>query len=206
MGEASDVWDAEAPGFDDQPDHGLADPRTREAWRRLLLGVLPPPPARIVDLGCGTGTLARLLIDAGYDVTGLDVSPAMLERARAKVPEARFVLGDAADPAPTLEADHERRPEDTRPTGAYDVVLCRHVLWALPEPAAAMARWVGLLAPGGRLVLVEGRWFTDAGLSAEVCDRIVRTVRTEAEVTLLPEAVYWGRPVDDERYLLVSRS
>jgi SAM-dependent methyltransferase len=49
-------------------------------------------PARIVEVGCGSGILARHLVDAGYDVVGFDVSPAMLQLARRKVPEATFRL------------------------------------------------------------------------------------------------------------------
>ena len=138
----SQLWDAEADTFDDEPDHGLADPQTRAAWRDLLLGVLPPTPARIADLGCGTGTLSGLLVDEGYSVDGLDFSPEMIQRARRKVPESTFVVGDAS--APDLEP------------ASYDVVLSRHVLWALPDPVAAFARWVDLLKPGGSVVLVEG--------------------------------------------------
>ena len=116
---------------------------------------LPPIPGRVADLGCGTGTLSLLLAEEGYAVDGVDFSPEMVRRATAKAgsfPGTSFVVGDAADPP--LRG------------GAYDVVLCRHVLWALPDPAAALARWVELLAPGGRLVLVEGSWSTGAGLTA----------------------------------------
>lgn len=74
-------WDLEAASFDAELDHGLADPDTRAAWRDLLLDVLPPAPARVADLGCGTGTLARLLVDEGYTVDGLDFSPEMIRRA-----------------------------------------------------------------------------------------------------------------------------
>lgn len=184
-------WDAEAAGFDEAADHGLAAPDCREAWRRLLVDVLPTAPARIADLGCGTGTLSALLAGEGYAVTGLDFSPAMVDRARAKAPELEFVVGDAS--APPL------------PAGAFDVVLSRHVLWAMPDPVAALARWITLLAPGGRLVLVEGSWHTGAGLTAERCEAIVRTVRRHAEVRMLPDPVLWGGPIADERYLLVSR-
>lgn len=185
-----ELWDLEAASFDDEPDHGLTDPRTRAAWRDLLVGVLPAAPCRVADLGCGTGTLTRLLTDEGYAVDGLDLSPEMISRARAKVPEATFTVGDAADPA--LDG------------AAYDVVLSRHVLWAMPEPVAAFSRWVSLLKPGGMVVLVEGRWGTGAGLTARDAQRIVRTARTDSTVRPLPEAVYWGKDIQDERYLLTS--
>ena len=184
------MWDREAATYDDEPDHGLADPATRQAWRDLLLDVLPPAPARVADLGCGTGTLSRLLVDAGYAVDGLDWSEEMVARARAKVPEATFTVGDASEPS--LEP------------GAYDAVLDRHVLWAMPDPEAAFARWVDLLKPAGLVVLVEGFWHTGAGLTAAECERIVRTVRDDATVRQLPESVYWGKDITDERYLLVT--
>jgi hypothetical protein len=85
------------------------------------------------------------------------------------------------------------------------VVLSRHVLWAMSDPEAAIERWVRLLVPGGMLVLVEGRWATGAGLPADECARIVRTARDDAEVRPLPDPVLWGKQINDERYLLVSR-
>lgn len=185
-----ELWDREAASFDHEPDHGLADPHTRAAWRDLLVGVIPSPPARIADLGCGTGTLTRLLTDEGYAVDGVDFSPEMVDRARAKVPEATFWVADAADPR--LEA------------GAYDVVLSRHVLWAMPDPVAAIATWVNLLRPGGLVVLVEGRWDTDAGLTAVEAEQLVRTVCADVTVRPMPEAIYWGRDIHDERYLVVG--
>jgi SAM-dependent methyltransferase len=45
----------------------------------------------VVDLGCGTGILAEAAANAGYDVLGVDLSPAMIEMARRRVPEGRFV-------------------------------------------------------------------------------------------------------------------
>ena len=187
------LWDAEAEAFDEAADHGLRDPAVRAAWRSLLVSLVPAPPARVADLGCGTGTLSLLLADEGHAVDGVDFSPAMVTRARAKGEgrrDVRFVVGDAAAPALVR--------------AAYDVVLCRHVLWALPDPAAALRRWVDLLAPGGRLVLVEGRWFNGAGLSAAETVRLVEATGRPAELTLLPEPAYWGREITDERYVVRS--
>jgi SAM-dependent methyltransferase len=46
---------------------------------------------------------------------------------------------------------------------SFDALTNRHLLWTLREPAAAMANWRALLRPGGRLVAVDGFWFTDSG-------------------------------------------
>jgi len=194
--EVRDFWDQHAATFDQEPDHGLLDPDVRAAWAAVLLPLLPASPASVVDLGCGTGSLSVLLAQAGHQVRGTDLAPRMVAAAQAKasaagVPAA-FVEGDASEPpyAP----------------GSCDVVLARHVLWALPGPAAALKRWAGLLGPGGLLVLVEGRWSTGAGLTAAECRALVLEVRQEADVTRLDDPALWGRSIDDERYLLVSRS
>jgi SAM-dependent methyltransferase len=54
-----------------------------------------PQPARILDLCCGSGDLTKPLLDCGYQVTGIDSSEAMLNYARTKAPDGKFVLGDA---------------------------------------------------------------------------------------------------------------
>jgi 2-polyprenyl-3-methyl-5-hydroxy-6-metoxy-1,4-benzoquinol methylase len=84
----TDLWDASAATFDDEADHGLRDPDVRAAWTALLLPLMPDPPARILDLGCGTGSLAVLLAQAGHEVTGIDASMQMLALARAKAATA----------------------------------------------------------------------------------------------------------------------
>jgi ubiquinone/menaquinone biosynthesis C-methylase UbiE len=195
-----EYWDSQAAGFDDQTDHGLLNPLAREAWRRLLLEHLPPAPAAVADIGCGTGTLAVLLAAEGYAVTGLDFAPAMIRAARAKARTAgvrcRFVLSDAAVP---LLPDH-----------SFDVVLARHILWAMPNPRQVLAAWTRLLLPGGVLVLIEGRWSAGpsapaAGLTAAEAGRAVLRHRDDATIITLDDPAVWGRPIADERYLLVSR-
>lgn len=189
-----DDWDAEAPAFDEQPDHGLRDPAVREAWRRLLAELLPEPSARVADLGCGTGSLAVLLAQDGHRVVGVDRSPAMLECAAAKADAAGVAVelhrGDAAVP-PLAE-------------GTFDAVLSRHVVWALPDPNVALARWVSLLAPRGRLVLVEGRWSTGAGLTSAELVAAVEPHATVLDVRPLPDPALWGGPISDERHAVVA--
>jgi SAM-dependent methyltransferase len=188
--DSSDLWDRGAATFDEEPDHGVRDPTVRAAWRALLLAVLPPPPRRVADLGCGTGTLARLT-DAGYAVDGVDLSPQVIERARVKVPEPSFVVADVSPPPLTA--------------GGYDVVLSRHVLWAMEDPGAALTQWVTLLRPGGTVVLDEGHWSTGAGLTAAQTERFERLVCDDVQVRALSDQAYWGRTITDERYLVVAR-
>jgi SAM-dependent methyltransferase len=75
----------------------------RLAAEQLIVDLLPPGPRRVLDLGCGDGRLAALVVGARESVTGavlVDSSPAMLERARARFAgdeRFRIVAGDLAD-------------------------------------------------------------------------------------------------------------
>ncbi|WP_406263516.1 methyltransferase domain-containing protein [Actinacidiphila glaucinigra] len=198
MGELSSdaYWDTVADRFDEEPDHGLREPAVREAWGARLREWLPGAPADVLDLGCGTGSLARLAAEQGHRVTAVDRSPRMAALARAKLAGtgARVLLGDAAEP-PVVE-------------GRFDVVLVRHLLWALPDPVAVLRRWARLLRRGGRLVLVEGRWgeAEPVGIGAAELASMVRPFAEHTQVEQLAhDTALWGRPVHDERYAAVVR-
>lgn len=189
-------WDAAADTFDDEPDHGLRDPAVRAAWAARLRSWLPSAPSDVLDLGCGTGSLALLAAGDGHRVTAVDRSARMAARAREKLAgtDARVLVGDAA--APPV------------PAGGFDVVLVRHVLWALPDPAGALRHWTRLLRPGGRLVLIEGRWGTQnpAGIAADSLTALVAPLGGTVQVEQLGhEKALWGRTVQDERYAAVVR-
>ncbi|MGW2376081.1 class I SAM-dependent methyltransferase [Kitasatospora sp. NPDC001683] len=208
----ADYWDAAASRFDDEPDHGLRAAVTREAWARRVRGWLPAGPVDVLDVGCGTGSLAELVAAGGHRVTGVDLAPRMVARARAKLAAAavagRFLVGDAGAP-PVRE-------------GGFDVLLCRHVIWTLPDPQRALRAWVRLLRPGGRLVLVEGRWREAGepavpyvagaerlpwagGVGAEELAAAVRPLVAELRIEPLSgDAALWGGPVNDERYAVVA--
>ncbi|WP_051872452.1 methyltransferase domain-containing protein [Streptomyces sclerotialus] len=187
-------WESAAERFDDEPDHGLRDPAVRAAWAARLRAWLPDRPSDVLDLGCGTGSLALLAAEQGHRVTGVDRSPRMVEAARAKLAawDTRLLIGDAAEPPV--------------PERQFDVIVVRHVLWALPAPEAALRSWVRLLRPGGRLVLIEGRWgeATPVGITAGELERLTAPLarRTQLE-RLTGDAALWGREVRDERYTLV---
>lgn len=76
--------------------------------------------------------------------------------------------------------------------------------WALPDVAIVLRRWVELLAPGGSLVLVEGRWQTGSGLEARRLHALVSPLVRVAACRHLPDPALWGGPIRDERFVLAA--
>ncbi|MDX6364010.1 MAG: hypothetical protein QOC85_3020 [Streptomyces sp.] len=189
-------WEVESASFDEEPDHGLRDPVVREAWAARMRDWLPERSSDVLDLGCGTGSLSLLASERGHRVTGVDLSPAMIGLARAKLAgrDAVFLVGDAAAPP----VGEER----------FDVILVRHVLWTLPDPGRVLRHWRGLLRPGGRLVLVEGVWGTvsPVGIPSERLAALLAPLADDIRTQRLSDdARLWGREVEDERYVVVAR-
>src|SRR2546430_12839390 len=92
-----EYYDKRAPEYDDwYLGRGLFELRDRDGWdaelQQLFAVIGALPPARTLDVACGTGFLTRHLRG---DVVGLDQSERMLAAAREQVPAARFVQGDA---------------------------------------------------------------------------------------------------------------
>jgi SAM-dependent methyltransferase len=101
----------------------------------------PRPGERILDLGCGTGQLARRIADAGASVVGIDVSEAMIARAREQFPELDFSIQDARD-------FHFEQP--------FDAVFSNAVLHWVSGQDQAAACVAAALRPGGRFVAELG--------------------------------------------------
>lgn len=201
MPQVADYWTALAPSFDAEPDHGLRSPVVRTAWAERLREWVPGVGADVLDVGCGTGSLSLLLAEQGHRVVGVDVSAGMVARARRKLAatgrDVSLLLGDAA--AVPVRA------------GRFDVVLARHLLWALPDPVATLRQWVRLLRPGGWLVLIEGRWAAgdsttpwSGGVPADVLTAAVTPLAARVRVELLADSRLWGKEIDDERYVLLA--
>jgi ubiquinone/menaquinone biosynthesis C-methylase UbiE len=156
-------WDEDASWYDRSADHAMSDPVEAAVWRAVLAAVLPPPPSRILDVGAGTGALALTAAELGHEVTAVDLSDAMLDRGRAKATERglaiTFVVGRAEEP----------------PSGPFDAVISRHLVWTLPAPVEALRAWRGALGSGGRLAIFEGSWAGEGPLAAAK-DAIARVI------------------------------
>jgi ubiquinone/menaquinone biosynthesis C-methylase UbiE len=115
----------------------------RLAGEAALMELLPDAPDRVLDLGCGDGRLAALVLDARPSVTetvAVDSSPSMLERARARFadePRVRVWEGDLADPITAL--------------GTFDVVVSGFAIHHLVDDrkVALLQEVFAQLRPGG---------------------------------------------------------
>lgn len=136
-------WNSRGKDYDKSPGHsGLP-----EVWKDILAGVFEGK-MKILDVGTGTGFLALILTELGHDVVGIDLSEGMLEVAREKAEKfglkIEFKIGDA-----------ENLPFGD---GSFDAVVCRHVLWTLPNPQRAIEEWCRVVREGGKVVVIDGKW------------------------------------------------
>jgi SAM-dependent methyltransferase len=137
-----------AEGYDAMGDV-FAEWRTRIAgdprreWEDELVSRLEDG-ARVLELGCGSGTPETKRLAERFRLTGVDISPRQVERARAAIPEAEFLCADFTE----LEL----------PAGSVDAVAAFYVFNHVPRDLLAplLLRIHEWLVPGGRLLTAFG--------------------------------------------------
>lgn len=139
-----------------QAEYAQLAPRYDRHWRRYIevtadwtvAPIAAARPGRVVDLGCGTGTVLARLSEQASDVRplGVDASRPMLRRAREKLGRhVPLVAGDAAMP-PLAD-------------GSLDTLVSSSVLHFLDRPEVALRAWYRLVRAGGRIVVTD--WCRD---------------------------------------------
>lgn len=128
--------------------NGPEDASTYFPWLKELAALLPPP-ARVLDLGCGAGVPAdKWLVEAGFEVTGVDISEVQIQRASCLVRGATFVCDDVV----TFDAG----------PGSFDAVISFYALIHVPleDQRGVFQRVARWLRPGGLLMAIVGaeRW------------------------------------------------
>jgi ubiquinone/menaquinone biosynthesis C-methylase UbiE len=133
------VWDESATSYDGQMDfvERLMGKDDRRWLGEQAVG-------RVLEVAIGTGRSLPFYVNAS-SITGVDLSPEMLSRARQRAEERGL-------PADLREGDAEALPVED---AAYDSVVCCLSLCTIPDPAAAIAEMKRVLVPGGRLLLVD---------------------------------------------------
>lgn len=122
----------------------------RDRWHNVDLlerfGEVVPYGGRVLDVGCGAGVpVVQRLVEAGYEVTGIDISEAMLALARQNVPNATFVCANMA----TYEFPEEH----------FDGLACCYALIHVPqeEHPQVLKKFAQTLKPAGAILLSVGR-------------------------------------------------
>ena len=147
---------------------------------------LPPPPAEVLDVGGGAGHQSFPLALAGYDVTLLDPSAAMLDKARER---HRRLPDEAQRRVALLEAEGENAEEAVRGR-RFAAVLCHGVLGYLEHPDRLLDQLCACAAPDGIVSIMAGNADASAvrpALEGRWDDALATfDVRTEIGVLGLP--------------------
>jgi SAM-dependent methyltransferase len=122
------TYDQPNPAFD------LDEPLVKQ-----IIDALPAGDA--LDAACGTGRYAQILAERGHRIIGVDSSPDMLARARTRVPQGDFRLGDL----------HQLPVADDQ----VDLVVCALALTHNPDLGPVMGEFARVLRPGGHLVVSD---------------------------------------------------
>lgn len=140
---AEDYFETHAANWDALRSLHVAERDVEAAIERLLA---PEPLGRMVDIGTGTGRMMELLGRQADSAVGFDRSPAMLRLARTKLAQP------GSDQAELRQGDMYALP---LPDGTADFAIMHQVLHYAQHPAAAIAEAARVLAPGGRLLIVD---------------------------------------------------
>jgi ubiquinone/menaquinone biosynthesis C-methylase UbiE len=122
--------------------------------------LLPAPRGQALDVGCGEGRIARELRNRGYDVTGIDVAPRLIELARESDPDGEYAVA-AAEDLPFADS-------------SFGLVIAFNVLINVDDPQAAVRESARVLRRGGRLcaslvhpLASAGEWNDDSFVVGE---------------------------------------
>ena len=165
-------WTGRASGYSEVNQLELSTAQ-RQKWSDCLHTEIArqfperaPGSLRVLEVGTGPGFFAILLRELGYDVTAIDLTPAMLE-------EAKKNAGELADKICWMEMNAEALDFAD---GSFDVVLSRNLTWNLPHPDKAYSEWSRVLKPGGLLLNFDANWyaylFDDEAQAAYDRDRV----------------------------------
>ena len=155
LSENRTYWTGRASGYSEVNQTELST-NQRQKWKNSLQRELQRilsgnkgERLRVLEVGTGPGFFAIILCELGYDVTAVDLTPAMLEEARknagALVERIRFEEMNGED----LQFADE----------SFDAVVSRNLTWNLPHPERAYAEWTRVLKPGGVILNYDANWY-----------------------------------------------
>ncbi len=149
---SDDAWAGLADRFADEAYATVKGFVRTYVMHQHLLEYLPAPPATVLDVGGGAGHQSFPLALAGYEITLLDPSPAMLDKARQRLER---LPGEAQQRVTLLQADGEQS-EDAVQGARFDAVLCHGVLGYLDQPSPMVDQLCRCAKAGGVVSIMTG--------------------------------------------------
>lgn len=147
--EIEQYWARRADSYSELVNQELGND-SEARWMRAMLPRLPKAAgAKVLDIGTGPGFFAIALARRGYDVTAVDYTPEMLDRARA----------NAGGLAERIEFRRMDAHSLDFPDARFDAIVTRNLTWNLERPADAYAEWRRVLKPGGVLLNFDAGWY-----------------------------------------------
>jgi len=148
-------WTGRASGYSEVNQWELATGQ-KEKWKNRLREEIGehfsdrnPENLRVLEIGTGPGFFAILLCELGYNVTAVDLAPAMLD-------EAKRNAGALAESICFLQMDAEALAFADE---SFDAIVSRNLTWNLPHPGRAYAEWARALKPDGLLLNFDANWY-----------------------------------------------
>jgi 2-polyprenyl-3-methyl-5-hydroxy-6-metoxy-1,4-benzoquinol methylase len=138
-------WEGE--GMDEDTRRQFCD------FANMAVTLALPTASRILDVGCGSGWLSEYFARLGYDVTGIDISPALIEMARERLRSVPYGV-DRETPLRYrfLAHDIERAPL----LETFDAIICYDALHHFEDERAVLSNFTAMLDDGGTLFVLEG--------------------------------------------------
>ena len=142
-----DYWTKASSNYSDLIDEELQK-SYKDKWMDFILDEIKDleGPLEILDIGTGPGFFPLILSSQDRHLTGIDLTESMIEEAKKKL-QAFHVDADL------LVMDCQ---ETSFPDQKFDCIICRNLVWTLPDPEKAYKEWFRILKPGGRLLIFDG--------------------------------------------------
>lgn len=173
----------------------LVRSRSDGSFTRLVAALRPGSDAHVLDVGCGPGLLTLALAECAGRVTGIDLTPEMLEQAQAL--QAELAIGNVQ----WQQGDILPQPF---PDGAFSIVVTKATFHHLTDPAAVLAQMIRVCATGGRIAVSD---VTPDPTRIEAFDRIEKLrdpshvhalsaehLRSLGRAAGLDELTFWQTP------------
>lgn len=155
LGENRSYWTGRSATYSQENRAELEDAH-REIWKTVIAEQLSqrfpdrkPEDLRVLEVGTGPGFFAIILTEAGYRITAIDLTPAMLKEAKS----------NAGALAEQIEFREMNAEELEFPDESFDAIVTRNLTWNLPHPEKAYSQWHRVLKPGGMLLNFDANWY-----------------------------------------------